>query len=109
MFFRFSHRKWVKATGSVLDSRLHSTQNSKVKWAYIVQFVGPNGQTTKLEVLSDSRTLGVAVGATGVPLLVSPDGKRAVFDRNDPKINAVEVVKRHEKADAERFRKDLEN
>ncbi|MFG2009872.1 hypothetical protein ACGFNF_12460 [Micromonospora sp. NPDC048868] len=108
MFFRFLHRKWVKVTGHVLDSRLHSVRNSDAKWAYIVQFAGPNGQKTKLEVLEDSRTLGVAVSAT-VPLLVSPDGKRAVFDRSDPQINAVEVVKNRKKADEERFRGQLEN
>ncbi len=108
MFFRFSHRKWVKATGSVLDSRIHSSGSEHVKLAYLVQFVGPDGQKTKLEVTSDSRTLGVAVGATGVPLLVSPDGKKAVFDRNDPKINAAEVVKRHEEAAKERFREQLD-
>jgi hypothetical protein len=52
--------------------------------------------------------LGVAVGAT-VPLLVSPDGKEAVFDRTDPQINAVEVVRNQKKADKERFRRQLEN
>ncbi|HEY0701103.1 MAG TPA: hypothetical protein VGD43_25235 [Micromonospora sp.] len=107
MFFSFFHRKWVKATGHVLDSRVHSVRNSDVRWAYIVQFAGPNGQKAKLEVLGDSRTLGVAVGAT-VPLLVSPDGKKAVFDRSDPQINAVEIVKNRKKADEERFRGQLE-
>ncbi|OZV81673.1 hypothetical protein CA850_10955 [Micromonospora echinospora] len=106
MFFRFSHRNWVKTTGKLLDSRVHSVRNSDVRWAYIVQFPGPKGQHTKLEVLEDSRTLGVAVSAT-VPRLVSPDGKKAVFDRSDPQINAAEVVKRHEKADEERFRRQL--
>ncbi len=109
MFFRFFHRNWVKATGKVLDSRLHSVQNSKTKWAYIVQFTGPDGKKAKLEVLSDPRTFGIAVGATEVPLLVSPDGKKAVFDRSDPKINAVEAMKRHEKAAEERFRRKLQN
>lgn len=108
MFFRFFHRKWVKAVGRVLDSRLHSVQNSHAKWAFIVQFGGPDGQKTRLEVMGDSRTLGVAVGAT-VPLLVSPDGKKAVFDRTDPQINATEVVKSRKKAEEERFRRQLEN
>ncbi|MBO4207948.1 hypothetical protein [Micromonospora echinofusca] len=108
MFFRFFHRKWVKVTCKVIDSRLHSVQNSHMKWAYIVQFAGPTGQKTQLEVMGDSRTLGVAVGAT-VPLLVSPDGKRAVFDRGDPQINAAQVVKNREQAEKERFRRQLEN
>ncbi|MEU4773464.1 hypothetical protein [Micromonospora sp. NPDC023644] len=108
MFFRFFHRKWVAATGRVVDSRLHSVRNSNARWAYIVQFAGPNGQKTKLEVLEDHHTLGVAVGAT-VPLLVRPDGKKAVFDRSDPQINAVEVVKNRKRADEERFRGQLEN
>ncbi|MFE0592649.1 hypothetical protein [Micromonospora echinospora] len=106
MFFRFFHRNWVKATGHVLDSRVHSVRDSNVRWAYVVQFTGPNGQDTKLEILEDVHTLGVAVSAT-VPLLVSPDGRKAVFDRNDPQINAVEVVKRNTKADEERFRRQL--
>lgn len=108
MFFRFFHRKWVKATGHVLDSRVHSVRNSDVRWAYVVQFTGPNGQKTKLEVLEDPHTVGVAVGAT-VPLLVSPDGKEAVFDRDDPQINAVEVIENRKRADQERFRGQLEN
>jgi hypothetical protein len=108
VFFRFFHRNWVKTTGRVLDSRIHSAANSHVKWAYIVQFAGSDGQKTKLEVLGDPRTLGVAVDAT-VPLLVSPDGKKAVLDRTDPRINAVEVVRNREKADRERFRGQLEN
>ncbi|WP_281189868.1 hypothetical protein [Micromonospora inyonensis] len=40
---------------------------------------------------------------------MSPDGKKAVFDRNDPQINAVEVVKNRKKADEERFRAQLGN
>lgn len=108
MFFSFFHRNWDKATGRVLDSRIHSARNDNVRFAYIVQFAGADGQKTKLEVLEDSHTLGVAVGAT-VPLLVSPDGKKAVFDRNDPQINAAETIKRNKKADEERFRKQLEN
>ena len=37
MFFRYIHRKWVKATGSVLDSRFHSARDSVVRLAYIVR------------------------------------------------------------------------
>jgi hypothetical protein len=107
VFFRYMHRKWVKASGSVLESRFHSARASVVRQAYIVRFTGADGQSSKLEVVGDPRTLGVAVGAT-VPLLVSPDGKRAVFDRYDPQINAVEVVKRSRKADEDRFRNQLE-
>jgi hypothetical protein len=106
VFFRFRHRTWVKASGSVLDSRFHSARDSYVRLAYIVQFTGPDGRTTKLEIVGDPRTLGVNVGAT-VPLLVRPDGQRAVFDRLDPQINAVEVVRRRRKADEDRFRDGL--
>ena len=108
VFFRFIHRKWVKATGSVLDSRFHSSRDSVVRLAYIVRFTGPDGQSSKLEVVGDPRTFGVAVGAT-VPLLVSPDGKRAVFDRYDPQINAAEVRKRRRRADEDRFRNQLDS
>ena len=108
MFFRFFHRNWGKASGQVLDSRLHSVRNSDARWAYVVQFAGSNGQKTRLEVLEDPHTVGVAVGGT-VPLLVSPDGNRAVFDRDDPQINAVEVIRNRKRADQERFRGQLEN
>ncbi|MFB9544636.1 hypothetical protein [Micromonospora sagamiensis] len=92
----------------MIDSRIHSVRNSNVRWAYIVQFAGPDGQKTKLEVLEDVHTLGVAVDAT-VPLLVSPDGKKAVFDRSDPQINAAEIIRNRKRADEERFREQLGN
>jgi hypothetical protein len=108
VFFRFMHRNWVKATGSVLDSRFHSARDSVVRLAYVVRFTGPDGQSRKLEVVGDPRTFGVNVGAT-VPLLVSPDGQRAVFDRYDPQINATAVAKRRRSADEERFRNQLDS
>ncbi len=109
MFFRFFHRKWAKTTGDVIDARLLKRYpEGGSKWAYVVQFVGPDGKKTKLEVRSDPYTEGVGPGIMGVPLLVSPDGKKAVFDRYDPKINRKEVYKREKQAEEERFRENLE-
>lgn len=42
-----------------------------------------------------------------VPLLVSPDGTKAIFDEKDPRINVIAVAKPQEAADAERFRQQL--
>lgn len=44
-----------------------------------------------------------------MPLLVSPDGKRAIFDKKDPRINVNAVNKADEQADEKRFRKQLES
>ena len=114
MFFRFRHRKWVKTTGRVLDSRIRKvwvngsppTQSIPLH-NYIIEFVAPNGEKTKLEVEQQLATRFVEVGKK-VPLLVSPDGKRAVFDRDDPEIKRVNLAKQQHKADEERFRKHLD-
>ena len=110
------HHDWVKTTGRVLDSRIremfHTSRGgiggaSIPLHSYIVEFRAPNGETTTLEVEQDIGTVAVGVGRT-VPLLVSPDGKKAIFDKKDPKINVNAVNKADEQADEQRFRNQLE-
>ena len=108
------HHNWVKATGRVLDSRIRTIYNPDHDWPsypltlhnYIVEVRKPNGETTKLEVEQHIETIDVGIGSE-VPLLVSPDGEKAVFDKNDPKINVMAVLKANEEADKQRFRKQL--
>ena len=112
------HRNWVKTTGRVLDSRIrtiyHSHSGGEVGGPsitlhnYIVEFRAPNGETTKLEVEQHLETIDVRVGSE-VPLLVSPDGKKAIFDKKDPKINVSAFLRANKEADEERFRKQLED
>jgi hypothetical protein len=111
------HHNWVNTTGRVLDSRIRTMYNPRAGsgtisdsialHSYIVEFRAPNGETTKLEVEQHIETVDVDVGSE-VPLLVSPDGKKAVFDRKDPTINVTAVSKADKEADEERFRKQLE-
>jgi hypothetical protein len=112
----FRHN-WVKTTGHVLDSRIRKMYNPRTGsgtisdsiplYNYIVEFRAPNGETTKLEVEQHIETIEVDVGSEA-PLLVSPDGKKAIFDKNDSKINVSAVYKADKQADKERFRKQLE-
>lgn len=111
------HHDWVKTTGRVLDSRIRTMFNTSSDDAisgtliplhnYVVEFEAPNGETTRLEVEQHIETVGVGIGSE-VPLLVSPDGKKAIFDKKDPKINVIAVSKADSAADAERFRRQLE-
>jgi hypothetical protein len=111
------HRHWVKTTGRVLDSRIRKIYNPKTGsgtisdslplHSYVVEFQAPDGTTTRLEVEQHIETIDVAVGAD-VPLLVSPDGRNAVFDKSDPRINVIAVAKASEQADKERFGRQLE-
>ncbi|HTJ39513.1 MAG TPA: hypothetical protein VL738_40320 [Dactylosporangium sp.] len=118
MFFR---RNWIKTTGRVLDSRIREWYHNRMRGHvigmpiamhnYIVEFTAPNGEPTKLEVEQHIETVDVAIGSE-VPLLVSPDAKKAVFDKKDPRINLMAVHKARKeaekKADEERFRRQLE-
>ncbi len=111
------HHNWVKTTGRVLDSRIRKMLNTSGTEAvtsslfplhsYIVEFLAPDGQLTKFEVEQHIETIDVAVGAN-VPLLVSPDGTKAVFDKNDPAISVMAVARASEQADRERFRRQLD-
>ena len=42
-----------------------------------------------------------------MPLLVSPDGHKAIFDHKDPRINVNAVAKARKDADQARFRQQL--
>jgi hypothetical protein len=111
------HHNWVRTTGQVLDSRIRTIYNPKTGsgtisdsiplHSYIVEFRAPSGETTKLEVEQHIETIDVDVGSD-VPLLVSPDGTQAVFDKKDPRINVIAVSKANQAADKERFRAQLE-
>ena len=109
------HHNWVKTTGSVLDSRIRTMYHTGEEvggasiplHSYIVEFRAPNGERTKLEVEQHIETVDVGVGSE-VPLLVSPDGKNAIFDKKDLRINVNAVSKALDDADKERFREQLE-
>jgi hypothetical protein len=73
---------------------------------YVIEFRAPNGELTKLEVEQHVETVAVQIGDE-VPLLVSPDGTKAIFDAKDPRINVVAVAEAAEKADKERFQNQL--
>ena len=109
------HHNWVKTTGHVLDSRIrmmYRTSRGGVGGDsiplhnYIVEFRTPNGETTKLEVEQQINTITLGVGSK-VPLLVRPDGKKAILDKKDSRINVNAVSKADDEADEERFRKQL--
>ncbi len=110
------HHNWVKTTGKVLDSRIRKMLNTSGDHAltgsyiplhsYVVEFQAPDGQLTKLEVEQHIETIEVGIGAE-VPLLVSPDGTKAVFDAKDPAISVTAVAKANEQADRDRFRTEL--
>ncbi|WP_426507745.1 hypothetical protein ACPPVO_55720 [Dactylosporangium sp. McL0621] len=118
MFFR---RNWIRTTGRVLDSRIRKSYDNRVEGHvvgppshlhnYVVEFTAPNGESTRLEVEQHSETVDVAIGS-GVPLLVRPDGQRAIFDKKDPRINMMALSKARreaeKRADEERFRGLLE-
>ena len=114
MLFR---RNWIKTTGRVLDSRIrtlyHDHADGQVGGPsiplhnYVVEFAAPNGATTRLEVEQHLETVDFAIG-TDVPLLVSPDGKKAIFDKADPSINMMAVFKANKKAEQERFRRQVD-
>jgi hypothetical protein len=73
---------------------------------YIVETSGPDGQTVRLEVEQHIETIDVSVGSQ-VPLLLSPDGTKAVFDHKDPSINVIAVTKAAKNTDKDRFRSQL--
>jgi len=113
MFFR---RNWVRTTGRVLDSRIRRVLHSHSSGqrigsiplhSYVVEFTAPDGRTTRLEVEQHLETIDVAIGSE-VPLLVKPDGTKAIFDEKDPRINMLAVHKANQKAAEERFREQLE-
>ncbi len=112
------HHNWVKTTGRVIDSRIRKVYHDRADDGtlgasiplhnYIVEFRTPDGQTKRLEVEQHVETIDVGVGST-VPLLVSPDGTKAILDKKDPAINLIAVSKARKQADQERFRRQLES
>jgi hypothetical protein len=109
------HHDWVKTPGHVRDSRLRTVATSGDDGSgvpiplhnYIVEFRAPNGELARLEVEQHVDTVSVPVGSE-LPLLVRPDGKKAVIDHKDPSVNVNAVYKADRKADKERFRGQLE-
>jgi hypothetical protein len=109
------HHNWVKTTGRVLDSRIRTVYSPKTGsgtitdslplHSYIVEFRAPDGEMTRLEVEQPIDTIDLGVGSDA-PLLVRPDGKKAIFDKHDPTINVVAVARANEEADKERFRQE---
>ncbi len=75
---------------------------------YIVEFRSAGGELTRLEVEQSVDTIAVEIGRE-VPLLISPDGTKAVLDAKDPSINVVAVSRADDAADKERFRKRLDS
>jgi hypothetical protein len=68
-----------------------------------VEFGSPDGRVVLVE-----EPLGIVLPDAGgiVPLLVNPEGTKAVFDKHDPRINVNSVVEATE--DAEEGRLDSE-
>jgi hypothetical protein len=114
---RLFHRNWVPTTGRVLDSRIRKMWNPKTGsgtiadtialHSYVVEFQAPSGETRRLEVEQRIETIDVQIG-TDVPLLVSPDGTKAIFDDKDPRINVVAVDEAQHAADKDRFQQDID-
>ena len=110
------HHNWVKTTGRVIDSRIRKMLNTGGEGSlqgsylplhsYIIEFCAPSGELTRLEVEQHVETIAVSEGSH-VPLLVSPDGTKAVFDHKDPSINIIAVNRANEQADRDRFRQGL--
>jgi hypothetical protein len=108
------HHNWVKTTGRVLDSRVRAVWHDRTKLGdaamtlhdYVVEFRAPDGELTRLEV-EQHDTVDVQIGSE-VPLLVSPDATKAVFDSKDPRINVAAAAAARKAADNERFRQTLD-
>ena len=106
------HHDWIKLSRRVIDSRITSVFLNRPVGvsvplhSYIVEFRMQGGEPTKLEVEQHIDTIEVAIGHD-VPLLVSPDGKEAVIDHKDPRINVVAISSARNAADEERFRTQL--
>jgi hypothetical protein len=110
------HHGWVKIEGRVLDKRIRTIYHDNTGGShvgggitlhnYVVEFTAPDGEMVRREVEQHVETVDVAVGA-GVPLIVSPDGKKAELDRKDPRINVMDVYKAGKQADKERFEQRL--
>jgi hypothetical protein len=110
---RLFRRSWVKTTGTVLDSRVRRIHyprsgpgGSVHLHNYIVELRVPSGETKRLEVEQQIWAVPVEIGGDAY-LIVKPDGTKAVFDKQDPRVNVVEVVKLNTEADEERFRQQL--
>lgn len=108
------HHNWVRTTGRVLDSRIRRVYHDSTHGislplhAYIVEYPTPDGPTARLEIEQHFETVDIPVGGA-VPLLVSPDGTKAILDEKDPSINVTAVGEAMKAADEERFRRLLES
>ncbi len=110
-------RNWVKTMGRVLDSRIRtvydagkgsSTQSGTIPLhSYVVEFRAPHGELTRLEVEQGLRAVDFQIGDE-VPLLVKPDGTKAILDEKDPRVSVVAVMEASKRAEEERFRRQLE-
>jgi hypothetical protein len=105
-------RNWIRTTGRVLDSRIRRIYRSRQSAAritlhsYVVEFVAPGGKTARLEVEQRLEVIDLPIGSEA-PLLVKPDGTKAVFDHKDPQINVLAVNEARKRAEEERFRQQL--
>jgi len=104
--FRFG---WQPLDATLLDHRFvrRDTFNSRnggsfQVWEYLVEVPGLDGEPVRLAF--EEKTFKVDLPPVGkpVPVLVNKKRTKAMFDLDDPRIDAVGRLKRKQKARAER-------
>jgi hypothetical protein len=107
------HHGWERVDATIIDSRISRWKTlgedgpELPVHEYVVEFIRSGGQAARLLVQEPLRKVEVPGVGGVVPILVKPDGTKAVFDEHDPRINLAGITKAREDADKDRFRSEL--
>jgi hypothetical protein len=111
---RFLRFRWEKVDATLIDQRFVRRDSYNVErggsyqvWEYLVELPGPDGHPVRLSF--EEKTFKVDLPPVGkqVPVLVNRSRTKAMFDLDDPRIDAIGRLKKKEQArkrrDDERF------
>lgn len=104
------HRGWKQVDARLVDTRIFRVSQPGAPHLHecVVEFQNAAGERVRLKVKQTSNAIELpAIGRT-VPLLVSPDESKAVFDKSDPRINTSAIAKARHQAEKARFDSELQ-
>ena len=107
------HHDWHKIDAKLIDTRIIGVVGGAdgsptfSKYECVVEFTMPDGHPTRLTVKAPPIVVVLPAIGKRVPLLVRPDGTKAIFDRHDPRVNVNKVWKATEAADKARLQREM--
>ncbi|GAA2064784.1 hypothetical protein GCM10009839_90430 [Catenulispora yoronensis] len=95
--------------GRLVDTRIFRVSQPGAPHLHecVVEFKNAAGEAVRLKVKQTSNAVILPAIGAKVPLLVSGDDTKAVFDKHDPRINTSALARARKQAEQERFDAEL--